>query len=419
MVKTKIRLADEYRPLFDERWRHIVFYGGRSSGKSTAVAYSLLLRGRLKKLRILCTREYQNSITDSVYKLLKDLIEKHNLTDYEVLRDSIRNTNGTEFIFKGLKKDMQAIKSMEGIDISWQEESQSISGDSIDTLIPTIRKNNSQLIWTFNRLTELDAVYVKLCLNQTDDTYVAKVNSEVLERIGQLPQVIIDEREKMKEQEPSLFAHVWLGEPLAQTDNAILNRDTVIEAMSRKADTDGSVEIGVDVARYGSDRSTFYKRKGLGLVDSREYTKLALTELATKLETFADFNKDIRIKIDDTGIGGGLTDIMKERGYNVIPVNFGASASDKDKYTNLISEAWFYIQSIIKDISIPKDNDLLMELTTRRWKMDSRGRRAVESKDDYKKRGYRSPDKADGLILAYYNPVEQVVEWATVDELYN
>lgn len=419
MVKTKIRLADEYRPLFDERWRHIVFYGGRSSGKSTAVAYSLLLRGRLKKLRILCTREYQNSITDSVYKLLKDLIEKHNLTDYEVLRDSIRNTNGTEFIFKGLKKDMQAIKSMEGIDISWQEESQSISGDSIDTLIPTIRKNNSQLIWTFNRLTELDAVYVKLCLNQTDDTYVAKVNSEVLERIGQLPQVIIDEREKMKEQEPSLFAHVWLGEPLAQTDNAILNRDTVIEAMSRKADTDGSVEIGVDVARYGSDRSTFYKRKGLGLVDSREYTKLALTELATKLETFADFNKDIRIKIDDTGIGGGLTDIMKERGYNVIPINFGASASDKDKYTNLISEAWFYIQSIIKDISIPKDNDLLMELTTRRWKMDSRGRRAVESKDDYKKRGYRSPDKADGLILAYYNPVEQVVEWATVDELYN
>ena len=419
MVKTKIRLADEYRPLFDERWRHIVFYGGRSSGKSTAVAYSLLLRGRLKKLRILCTREYQNSITDSVYKLLKDLIEKHNLTDYEVLRDSIRNTNGTEFIFKGLKKDMQAIKSMEGIDISWQEESQSISGDSIDTLIPTIRKNNSQLIWTFNRLTELDAVYVKLCLNQTDDTYVAKVNSEVLERIGQLPQVIIDEREKMKEQEPSLFAHVWLGEPLAQTDNAILNRDAVIEAMSRKADTDGSVEIGVDVARYGSDRSTFYKRKGLGLVDSREYTKLALTELATKLETFADFNKDIRIKIDDTGIGGGLTDIMKERGYNVIPINFGASASDKDKYTNLISEAWFYIQSIIKDISIPKDNDLLMELTTRRWKMDSRGRRAGESKDDYKKRGYRSPDKADGLILAYYNPVEQVVEWATVDELYN
>lgn len=417
MEKTKIRLADEYRPLFDERWRHIVFYGGRSSGKSTAVAYSLLLRGRIKKLRILCTREYQNSITDSVYKLLKDLIEKHNLTDYEVLRDSIRNINGTEFIFKGLKKDMQAIKSMEGIDISWQEEAQSISGDSIDTLIPTIRKNGSQLIWTFNRLTELDAVYVKLCLNQTDDTYVAKVNSEVLERIGQLPQVIIDERAKMKEQEPSLFAHVWLGEPLAQTDNAILNRDTVIEAMSRKIDTDGAVEIGVDVARYGSDRSTFYKRKGLGLVASSEYTKLALTELATKLEIFADFDKDIRIKIDDTGIGGGLTDIMKERGYNVVPINFGASASDKDKYTNLISEAWFYIQSIIKDISIPQDNDLLMELTTRRWKMDSRGRRAVESKDDYKKRGYRSPDKADGLILAYYNPVEQVVEWATADEL--
>lgn len=389
-----------------------------NSLKSYNVALSQLIRGRQKKMRFLDTREIQNSIKDSVHKLLADQIERYGFTDYEVTNDTIRNkVTGTEFIFRGLRHNINEIKSMEGIDEAWIEEGHSVTKQSLDILLPTIRKAGSRIVVTFNRVTELDPVYVKFVQEPQEKCYTKNLNYDIAEKYGLMTDAIRQEIEHDKKTDPALYAHKWLGQPLAQTDNAILNRDAVIEAMSRKADTDGAVEIGVDVARYGSDRSTFYKRKGLGLVDSREYTKLALTELATKLETFADFNKDIRIKIDDTGIGGGLTDIMKERGYNVVPINFGASASDKDKYTNLISEAWFYIQSIIKDISIPQDNDLLMELTTRRWKMDSRGRRAVESKDDYKKRGYRSPDKADGLILAYYNPVEQVVEWATADEL--
>ena len=395
-----------------------MFHGGRSSGKSTATAYALLLRGRQSKLRILCTREFQNSIRDSVHKLLADIIDRHGFTDYEVQRETIINKlTGTEFIFKGLRKDSQAIKSLEGIDIAWTEEAQTISKSSIDILIPTIRKDGSQLIWTFNRIHELDPVYVELCLNPDEDTYVAQVNSDTLEEIGQLPQVMIDEREKMKINEPALYSHIWLGQPIAQGENSIISRDKVLEAMEREVSDDGAIEVGVDVARYGNDRSTFYKRKGLKLVDNQEHTKLSLTTLADRLESFVDFDKEILVKIDDGGVGGGLVDIMQQRGYNILPCNFGAVASDKDKYNNLISEAWFYLQKIIGDISIPKDNDLLMELTSRRWKMDAKGRRVIESKDDYKKRGYRSPDKADGLILAYYTPEPQGVQWASAEDL--
>ena len=405
MTTTKILLADVYKELFNKKWRHIVYHGGRSSGKSTAVAYALLLRGRQEKVRILCTREFQNSIRDSVHKLLSDIINRHGFTDYEIQRETIINTlTGTEFMFKGLRKDSQAIKSLEGIDLAWVEEAQTITQASIDTLIPTIRKDGSQLIWTFNRLTELDPVYVKLCQTPSDDTFVKHVNSDVLEAIGQLPQVMIDEREKMKEAEPALYAHVWLGQPISQTDNAIISRSAVLEAMNRQIDDDGATEYGVDVARYGNDRSTFYKRKGLAIKSSQEHSKMSLVELANQLEVFVGSDKEARIKIDDSGVGGGLTDIMKERGYNVIPINFGASPSDKEKYTNLISEAWFYLQSILDNVSLPNDPDLMMELTTRKWKLDNKGRRAVESKDDYKKRGYKSPDKADGLILCFYNP---------------
>ena len=99
--KVKIKFLHAYKELFNKKWRYIIYYGGRASGKSTSTAVALLLRGRMEKLRILATREYQNSIADSVHKLLKDLIEKYEMGDYEVLKDRITNAlTGTEFIFK-------------------------------------------------------------------------------------------------------------------------------------------------------------------------------------------------------------------------------------------------------------------------------------------------------------------------------
>ena len=412
MLTTKIQLASKYQELFSTEYRHIVYYGGRSAGKSQATAYALLLRGRQSKLRILCTRELQNSIADSVHKLLKDIILQHDFSDYEVQREVIRNkVTGTEFIFKGLRKDSQAIKSMEGIDLCWIEEAQTITRGSIDILIPTIRKLGSQLIWTFNRLTELDPVWVKLCLNPDPDTFICHVNSDTLEEIGQLPQVMIDEREKMRKNEPSLFPHVWLGEPMSQVDDAIIGREAIMEAMSREVEPEGAIEIGVDVARMGNDRTEFVKRKGLKEIGRQTFQKLRTTEVCDKLEEFAGYDKSILIKVDDTGVGSGVTDDLMRRGYNVMPINFGAKASDPDKYPNLISQAWFHMASVIDDIQLVQDSDLLMELSSRKWVMDSKGRRGVESKDSYKKRGYRSPDKADATILCFYTPEVHVIDY--------
>ena len=319
MAQTKITLAKPYKQLFNPEWRHIVYYGGRGAGKSQATAYSLLLRGRQSKLRILCTREYQNSISDSVHKLLKDLTEKHGFTDYIVQRDTIVNRlTGTEFIFKGLKKDSQAIKSLEGVDIAWIEEAQSISEQSIDVLIPTIRKEGSQLIWTFNRLTELDPVYVQLCMQQDDDTFVAKVNSDTLEKIGQLPQVLIDEREKSKQNDtPDLYAHIWLGEPIGQGDTAIIPRSEALAAMERDLDDDGAIIVGADIARMGDDRIVFWKRKGHKTIGVDSHTKLRIPQTCDLLEKFVDFDKHLEIRIDDTGVGciTGDTSLLTPDGW--------------------------------------------------------------------------------------------------------
>lgn len=401
--QVEIDFLEEFEELFNESWRNIVFYGGRGSGKSQHVALALILRARQKRLRVLCTREIQKTISDSVHKLLRDIIDRYQLTDYEVTDKTIRNTlTGSEFIFSGLRHNVNEIKSMEGIDIAWVEEAQSISEDSLKVLAPTIRKPGSQIVFTFNRFGELDPVYVRYVMKDPAKTYSRQVNFDVLERAGLLPDTLKLEMEEDRK-DPATFAHVWLGEPVSQAENAIISRDNALAAMQREVDDEGAVEIGADIARMGNDRTVFKKRKGLKLMETKVYRHLRTTEVCDRLEEFAGFDKTVRIKVDDTGVGGGVTDEMMKRGYNVDAVNFGSKASDPDKYPNLISEAWFYLASIMPTIQLDMDSNVLMELTNRQWKMDTKGRRAVEGKDDYKRRGFRSPDEADATILCFYN----------------
>ncbi|MEA9985648.1 PBSX family phage terminase large subunit [Subtercola sp. RTI3] len=400
----KIQFLVEFKELFNEEWRNIVFYGGRGSGKSQHIALALILRGRGKRLRILATREIQKTVADSVHKLLRDIIDQYGFTDYEVTDKTIRNRiTGTEFIFSGLRHNVNEIKSMEGIDIAWVEEAQSISKASLKVLAPTIRKTGSQLIFSYNRLNELDPVHVRYVINKPAKTFAAKVNFDVLERAGLLPDTLKLERDE-DAKDPEAYAHTWLGEPVGQSENAIISRTGVLDAMKRKVNDEGAIEIGADIARMGSDRTVFKKRKGLKLLDTKSYTKLRTTEVCDRLEEFAGYDKKILIKIDDTGVGGGVTDEMIKRGYNVMPINFGSKPDDSDKYPNLISEAWFYMATIMPTIQLDMNDDVLMELSSRLWRMDTKGRRGVESKDDYKKRGFRSPDEADATILCFYTP---------------
>jgi phage terminase large subunit len=227
------------------------------------------------------------------------------------------------------------------------------------------------------------------------------VNYDVLERCGLLSKEIKAEIEHDRINNPEQYAHKWLGEPLSQSDNAIISRSKVLGAMQRKVESDGAEFIGVDVARMGGDRTVMAKRKGLKTIDHRVYQGKRTTEVCDLVEQFADFNHEIEIRIDDTGVGGGVTDEMMKRDYNVVAINFGGESSDKDKYPNWISEAWFGFGAIMDQCELPYDSDLLMELSTRHWQQDIRGKRKVESKNDYKKRGFRSPDLADAFIICF------------------
>lgn len=404
MSRKEILIPKEFSRLLDDDWREAAVWGGRYSLKSHTVARVFLIKAMESKRRFGCFREYQNSIADSSHQLLADLIQYYALAMFKVTRDSIINQmNGSDFLFRGLRNNTQNIKSIEGIDYAWVEESQTITPESIEVLTPTVRKENSKIVWTFNRQTELDPIYQRLVINERPNTLKINVNYDVADKYGWLEDEIKQEIETDK-QYPSLFAHKWLGEPIAQSETAILSRDDILNAMNRKIEDDGQDIVGVDVARMGSDRTVFWKRKGLKTTKTKIFNHLRTTEICDQLERFVEENKQTQLKIDDTGVGGGVTDEMIKRGYNVIPINFGAKAKDDDKYPNLISEAWFEFSENINQIELPMNSDILMELSTRQWKQDNKGKRKVEPKDEYKKRGFNSPDLADACIICYYTP---------------
>ena len=130
-----------------ERVRYRVMYGGRGGAKSWAAARALLIKAAKTPLRILCAREFQTSIRDSVHKLLCDQIAALGLSSfYQITQAEIRGINGSEFAFVGLKNNVGNVKSFEGIDVCWVEEAQRVSRNSWNVLIPTIRKEHSE-IW--------------------------------------------------------------------------------------------------------------------------------------------------------------------------------------------------------------------------------------------------------------------------------
>ena len=377
-----------------------ISFGGRGSGKSWSFASLLSQKLTAEKHNLLCCREIQKSLEDSSYKLLVETIERLNLKGWVIKKDTLENENGSRVIFRGLKdlRAGNAIKSLEGYDLAWLEEAQAISLESLQLLLPTIRMNGSEIWACYNPNTEEDAIE---SLKLREGAVVVKCNWN---DNPWFTEKLAKDREADYKFNPELARHIWEGEYLAQADNAVMSRLAVHEAMEREVDSEGDYQIAVDVARYGSDSSIISMRKGLKMIDLKEYKNISLVELCGHIEVIAGNNHDMTIKVDETGVGGGVVDILQGRGYrNVIGINFGSKPQDTDKFADLPSEMWCTFP--ISDVSLLNDSGLFHELTDRRFSYDHKARRQVESKDSYKARnGGKSPDKADSVLMLYYEP---------------
>ena len=403
-----MKIAPIFKPLVSQQKRYKFYYGGRGGGKSYAFADALLALSYTKKLFIACVREAQNSIKDSVYKLLHDRAGIYGMKELIFYEDKVVNAKtGTVFIFKGLKdQNSQNIKSLEGVDYCWIEEGQTISRKSWEILDPTIRKDGSEIWVSMNREEENDPLWMELAANPDDRTLVKKVNYY---DNPFCPEELKMQAEKCKKEDYESYLHIWEGEPLAQgTMKLIASRD-VHRALEFKVDNSNNylpLIVGVDVARFGDDRTAICRRKGRQAFKMQTYKGLDTIAVANLVTAIILEEKPARVNIDAGANGAGVVDILKHRGYGAVVegVNFGAHAQNPVIYGNRRAEMWDRVNQWLKDeagASLVDMGDILPDLTAPEKKFDNQSRLFLEQKADIKKRLGFSPDLGDALALTF------------------
>ena len=219
MTETVAHFPPKMRGLFDPH-RYKIYHGGRGSGKSWAFARALLIQAAAKPLRVLCCREVQKSIKQSVHQLLKDQIQDLGFGYlFDVTETAIRCKNGSEFYFAGLAQHTaESIKSYEGIDRVWIEEGATITKKSLDILVPTIRKEGSEIWISLNPDLDTDEVYSRFIANQVPGSLVVQANYS---DNPYFPTVLEVERKHCEMHNKKDYDNIWLGKPKTVVDGAI------------------------------------------------------------------------------------------------------------------------------------------------------------------------------------------------------
>lgn len=356
--------------------RYKVFYGGRGGAKSWQFARALLLRGSRQKIRVLCVREVQNSIADSVHKLLCEQIVALGLGDhYRITNSRIIGLNGTEFIFCGLRANIREIKSKEGIDVCWVEEAESVTDDSWNILIPTIRKLNSEIWVSFNPLNLTDPTYQRFVVNTPPDTIIQPVSWR---DNPWFPAVLAAEREYMKRINYDMYLHVWEGKVRTINNAVVFQNKFVVESFNTPdavryyhgADWGFAKDptvlvrgfIGLPTERYHPKDTTCDPFRTLGtclFVDAEVFgvgVELDNTpQLFRKMPTALDWV----IKADNSR--PETIRFMRNRGFNVLPAR---------KWNGSVEDGISILKGFDKIVVHPRCRHLIDELRNYSYKVD-------------------------------------------------
>lgn len=422
--------------------RFKILAGGRGSGKSWAIARIFVEIARHGEFRFLCCREFQGSIADSVIQLISDTIDRHGYTnEFEVQKQYIRHlkTNSL-FMFYGLKNNISKIKSLEGVSFVWCEEAEAITSDSWDVLIPTIRKENSEIWISFNPKNILDATYQRFVVNPPKDCVNIKANYS---DNPHFPEVLRKEMEECKERDYELYLHIWEGEPVADSEHAFIKPLWISAALNAHDvlgfKASGKKFGGLDVADEGEDANAFTRRHGSIVYAIDEWKKGDVIFTANKANTIGLEENLDNIVYDSIGVGAGVKaefNRIKSK-IRVGGFNAGGKVRDPNKkiyvgktngdmFANAKAQEWWNLRtrfyntwraieygdtfkedemiSILVGKGGLTQNDfdyLRAELSRPRIEYDGNGKVSVESKKDMKKRGIPSPNKADSVVMAF------------------
>ncbi len=423
------------------RARNRVLYGGRASSKSWEYAGRAGQIGQQYKTRVLCVRRFQNKIKDSVYTLIKNQIDNFGFTGYNVMASSIEHVNGTEMIFYGIERNIEEIKSTEGVDILWIEEAHNLTKEQWDILEPTIRKAGSEVWISFNPRLASDFIWQYFIVNTPEDSIVRQINYDENPFLSDTMKKVIAQAKK---RDYDTYLHIYKGVPLSDDEKVIIKRswlDAAIDFHKQHAkDNDGEQLMtgprvaGYDVADSGDDKNCVVGTAGAIAFECFEWQggENELKKSADRVRKFAIKN-DAFIIYDSIGVGAHTGSTLKSSGFNQFSgFNAGGKVhkpnrkynneKQREFFSNIKAQAWWLVADRFRNtydyvvngnksykpdqlISLSSDikdlEALITELSTPRKDFDNNGKVKVESKKDLAAREIKSPNRADAFIMAY------------------
>ncbi len=449
-------------PALREFWetpaRNRVLFGGRSSSKSWDAAGFAIFLASNYKIRVLCARQFQNKIAESVYTLLKIQIERFGLqSEFDITRDGIKHKHtGSEFLFYGLWRHIDEIKSLESIDICWVEEAHGLIKEQWEILEPTLRGEESQFWIIFNPKLVTDFVYRKFVTGTPSKKITGKIFGVVGDTIKRkinfdenpfLSKTILRVIERKRQEDQDEYDHIYGGEPLQDDDSVIIKRSWIMAAIDAHKKLDitptGRNRVGFDVADDGADKNALVAAHGILATHLEEWKggEDELLKSATRVHSYAS-SIGAEIDYDSIGIGAFAGSHFKAlNAANEIRVayhkfNAGGEVLNKNKrvdpkdplspkngdyYCNIKAQAWWelaarfrntfnavtkgaeFVEDELVSISseLPEVDLLIDELSTPKRDFDTRGKVKVESKKDLEKRDIPSPNRADAFVMAF------------------
>lgn len=387
--------------------KYFLAEGGRGGGKTHALGRIILYICEVREVRVVCGREIQGTIEESVYTLLADLIRDYEL-DFTITKTYIKhNKTGSTIKFKGFREHGSVnIKGLEGVDILWIDEAEAITKPTLDIIVPTIRKDKAKIFFTMNRKFRKDSVpgfiagrknALRVKLNYYDNKHC--------------PQTLIDEALACKEESYDDYKHIWLGEPKAASEDYLFNFDRLYDSL--KADLHGDYPgrqrvLGIDFAGQGDDFccASVLDRDSMEVWDFKEKIKWkspdTMQSVGKIVSLIGKYQPDVTV-LDVGGMGHVVYDRLVELGLKIERFDGAAKPHDLTYYQNTRAEGYYNLKKWIEENRLKvhhKDDDVLEECEYIKTKFGSNGKRLIQSKVDMKKEGFGSPDMADSLMMA-------------------
>lgn len=404
-----LTIPDKLLPIIRDfnKYRYFLIEGGRGSAKSWSVAKFILFLSELKKLRVICGREIQNSIEESVFQLLVDQIRQNELY-FDVAKNQITHrTTDTSIRFKGFREQgAVSLKSMEGCDLLWAEEAQSITQTSLDIIIPTIRKNNSKIFFTMNRFLRNDPVY-EFCSGR-DDALI--IHIDYFENPW-CPDSLIVEAEECKARDPKKYKHIWLGQPLDVAEDYLFNFDKLAKAKSIEPFGDlhqSQSVLAIDFASGGGDLCV------ASVIKRTSMTHWALTDVIVwdnpdttisvgkSIALYGQFKPDV-FMVDSGGLGYPMFCDISKAVPNVI--GFDGAKTDKcaENAGNHRADMYLTFSEWVNNEWIRIDSKHVIEnCETIKRKYTANGKIYIQSKQEAKKKGIDSQDYSDSVAMGIF-----------------